>query len=186
MVLELCAYGSLADVLRGNDSGRVPLALKPRDKIFLALGCARYLLLPLLTCSVAGDSVLRGVAALHALSEKIVHRDIKSFNFLGACRHPSTPSLSFVLSHQISSVDSQFNAKLADLELGINTMIIEEGYEDEDAPTVDDFLVNWVAPEVFFLFQILWQGTQRKDRLGLTRRIFFSAIRYLCPCLGAL
>jgi hypothetical protein len=46
-------------------------------------------------------------------------------------------------------VDSQFNAKLADLELGINTMIIQEdGYEDEDAPTVDDFLVNWVAPEV--------------------------------------
>lgn len=27
-------------------------------------------------------------------------------------------------------------------------MILEEGYEDEDAPTVDDFLVNWIAPEV--------------------------------------
>jgi hypothetical protein len=45
-------------------------------------------------------------------------------------------------------VDSQFNAKLADLELGITTMIINDDEEDEDAPTVDDFLVNWVAPEV--------------------------------------
>lgn len=37
----------------------------------------------LLTCCVDGRLVPRGVAALHALSKNIVHRDIKSFNFLG-------------------------------------------------------------------------------------------------------
>jgi hypothetical protein len=39
----------------------------------------------------------RGVAALHALSEKIVHRDIKSFNFLGI--------LSFLLPISLSCSD---------------------------------------------------------------------------------
>jgi hypothetical protein len=46
-----------------------------------------------------------------------------------------------------SPVDSQFNAKLADLELGVPTF----GSDKEQpfsGPTVDDFLVNWVAPEV--------------------------------------
>lgn len=44
MVLELCAYGSLSDILRGSEphsGGRLPLLLKPIDKMFLALGCAR-------------------------------------------------------------------------------------------------------------------------------------------------
>jgi hypothetical protein len=43
-------------------------------------------------------------------------------------------------------VDSQFNAKLADLELGVPTF--ESGEEHPfDGLTVDDFLVNWIAPE---------------------------------------
>lgn len=41
MVLELCAYGSLSDILRGSDSGRIPFYLSERDQLFLALGCAR-------------------------------------------------------------------------------------------------------------------------------------------------
>jgi hypothetical protein len=45
-------------------------------------------------------------------------------------------------------VDAQFNAKLADLELGIHS--VSDKIEHEDAPTVDDFLVNWVAPEVTY------------------------------------
>ncbi len=39
------------------------------------------------------------MAALHSMGSSLVHRDIKSFNFL---------------------VDAQLNAKLADLELGSN------------------------------------------------------------------
>lgn len=84
IVLELCDFGSLADVVRGVSNVKEGL-LKPKlllsevDKIFLALGCCR------------------GLAALHGLSPKHCHRDVKSFNFL---------------------VDAQLNAKIADLELG--------------------------------------------------------------------
>ncbi len=44
-------------------------------------------------------------------------------------------------------MDSQLNAKLADLELGTT------GDDDEDESLKSDsFLVNWMAPEVFLLF----------------------------------
>jgi len=109
IVLELCSFGSLADVLRGDGEGqeRIPLQLSWKDRIFLALGCAR------------------GVASLHGLNKSVVHRDIKSFNFL---------------------VDCQLNAKLADLELG-NTDETPSLTDDADIQT-DDILVNWLAPEV--------------------------------------
>lgn len=47
MVLELCTYGSLSDILRGSDSGsgKIPFQLTERDQIFLALGCARFYLI---------------------------------------------------------------------------------------------------------------------------------------------
>lgn len=85
LVLEVCAYGSLSDVLRGPISPlpgtkpRPPLLLSYADRMFLALGCAM------------------GVQALHSHSPDLCHRDIKSFNFL---------------------IDSQLNAKIADLDLG--------------------------------------------------------------------
>lgn len=83
LVLEICHYGSLSDVIRGKNSasggGRPPLPLTHADKMYLALGCAR------------------GLEALHSYSSTLCHRDVKSFNFL---------------------VDSQLNAKIADLELG--------------------------------------------------------------------
>jgi serine/threonine protein kinase len=43
IVLELCAYGSLSDVLRGDPTGVVkyPLSLSNPDRIYLALGCVR-------------------------------------------------------------------------------------------------------------------------------------------------
>jgi len=91
LVLEICHYGSLSDVIRGKggskagSSVRPPLPLTHADKMYLALGCAR------------------GLEALHNYSETLCHRDVKSFNFL---------------------VDSQLNAKIADLELG--------GDDDED------------------------------------------------------
>lgn len=67
LVLEICEYGSLSDVLRGPGDGtlnRPPLNLSYSDRMYLALGCAR------------------GLQALHSYSPMLCHRDIKSFNFL--------------------------------------------------------------------------------------------------------
>lgn len=72
-MLEICQYGSLSDVIRGGiitvrGIGQVPrrvLPLSMTDRMFLALGCAR------------------GLTALHSYSCDLVHRDIKSSNFLG-------------------------------------------------------------------------------------------------------
>lgn len=80
----------MANILEGN--GIIPsstvssnhLAISKADRYFLALGCAR------------------GLAALHAHSETLIHRDVKSFNFL---------------------VDGQFNVKIADLELGTMSLL---------------------------------------------------------------
>lgn len=79
-------------------------------------------------CFVLSCRVNRGVTALHALNHSVVHRDIKSFNFL---------------------VDHQLNAKLADLELGSNTDDMFEIKNIDDNSLFDcDFLANWIAPEV--------------------------------------
>ena len=72
-------------------------------------------------------SVCSGVAALHALNKHVVHRDIKSFNFL---------------------VDDQLNAKLADLELGFDDEDSIKSKQDNEALFQNDFLFNWLAPEV--------------------------------------
>jgi hypothetical protein len=70
IVLEICQYGSLSDVIRGGVSGagasisRQELPLSTTDRMFLALGCAR------------------GLRALHGYSAQLCHRDIKSSNFL--------------------------------------------------------------------------------------------------------
>jgi serine/threonine protein kinase len=63
IILELCYYGSLSDIIHQKSSkGRLSLTLK--DKMLLVLGCCR------------------GVSALHSLSKSMCHHDIKSFNFL--------------------------------------------------------------------------------------------------------
>lgn len=91
IVLEICEYGSLSDVLRGNVNSnnttavghnpvRHPLVLTVADRMYLALGCAR------------------GLAALHAYAPDLCHRDIKSMNFL---------------------VNRHFHVKIADLDLGV-------------------------------------------------------------------
>eukprot|EP01035_Chromulina_nebulosa_P031097 gene31097-41424_t len=97
ILLELCEFGSLADVLKGSGfpvlghafrlrfpsqmtkkranrarnanrdsaTGRNAMQLSWVDRLYLAVGCCR------------------GLAALHAYSSDLCHRDIKSFNFLG-------------------------------------------------------------------------------------------------------
>ena len=172
IVLEFCSFGSLSDLLRGgppdqngkfridhstmqspnlrlasssssDDSMRegargpatfVPLSIV--DRLYLALGCAK------------------GLLALHNYSRNhaLVHRDIKSFNFL---------------------VDGQLNAKLADLELSTDSLaetrreqesstsnsplrpnrsnvisIFRGKSVDEDNYDADMLLSNWIAPEV--------------------------------------
>jgi hypothetical protein len=49
-----------------------------------SLWAVRGLSLPPSFPSVSSSHLTRGVAALHSLSSQIVHRDIKSFNFLGS------------------------------------------------------------------------------------------------------
>ncbi len=70
LILELCSFGSLSDIIRGygfdwNMSHRNPLRLNRVDILHLALGCAR------------------GIAAIHSYDSSVCHRDVKSFNFLG-------------------------------------------------------------------------------------------------------
>jgi serine/threonine protein kinase len=121
IVLELCAYGSLSDVIRGDGGPlrKSPLSFSSLDRLYLALGCARSAL-----AIIPISSISRGVAALHSLGRDVVHRDIKSYNFL---------------------VDGQLNAKLADLELGMDSKIDEE---EDESPFQKDFLANWIPPEV--------------------------------------
>lgn len=69
IVLELCKYGSLGDVIRpGLSSGTPPLNLSTADEVWLALGCAR------------------GLHAVHSFGPTLCHRDVKSFNFLVDCQ----------------------------------------------------------------------------------------------------
>eukprot|EP01038_Epipyxis_sp_PR26KG_P004338 gene4338-6140_t len=146
LLLELCAFGSLSDIIRGygfdwNITHRSPLNLTQHDKLFLALGCAR------------------GVAAVHEYDATICHRDIKSFNFL---------------------VDHELNVKIADLELGIttghdrfsiysvdstsSTPIDGSDFDnngsgrssreiDPEIIVPEDFLANWMAPEVLMNYK---------------------------------
>lgn len=70
LILEICEFGSLSDVLRGMNAGgvtRAALSLSYADRMFLALGCAK------------------GLQALHNYSHDLCHRDIKSMNFLSEC-----------------------------------------------------------------------------------------------------
>ncbi len=95
VVLELCERGSLYDVLKKNKDGT---GLSWNERIGFALGAAR------------------GVLILHTAG--IVHRDIKSMNFL---------------------VDDNYQVKIADLDLG--------GDESESKETAHLECLNWVPPE---------------------------------------
>lgn len=129
LLLELCHYGSLADIIHGtgaldlffdphvnslsrtNSNGDVEANLPPPPAAFQApfledflrggpsigLACKRHLNLSWTDRLHLIVGCARGLNALHAFSPNLVHRDVKSFNFL---------------------VDSHLNAKISDLELG--------------------------------------------------------------------
>jgi serine/threonine protein kinase len=66
ILLELCKYGSLSDVLRKRKAGKSRrMNVTYLDLLWLAIGCCR------------------GLCALHASGDDVCHRDIKSMNFLG-------------------------------------------------------------------------------------------------------
>lgn len=95
VLLELCSFGSLSDIIRGygfnwNTSHKRPPSLSAIDKLYLALGCARCGII--LLCDKREKFLYkycipcvfcRGLAAVHALNPTLCHRDVKSFNFLG-------------------------------------------------------------------------------------------------------
>lgn len=151
ILLEMCEFGSLANVVGGNginffQGGRTVISMEGpefklcnADRLFLAVGCAR------------------GLNALHSMSSTLCHRDIKSFNFL---------------------VDKYLVVKLADLELGDNDDKVRSKDRDNRMSTISnlsisdsenanniqergssqsnrddikfdkDVLANWIAPEV--------------------------------------
>lgn len=122
IILEICSMGSLSDVLRMKT-----ISLRDVDRMFLAMGCCN------------------GLLALHSFDENIVHRDIKSMNFL---------------------VDSQLNAKLADFELGRNESLSLKAKNPDET---EMFLLNWMPPEymlsdtytkasdIYALALVLWE-----------------------------
>jgi hypothetical protein len=121
ILLEMCKYGSLADVVKGRREGKKwhykPLSLSTIDLYYLALGCTRGLKaihqlgnqgsVNSISNSTGASSrqsrtvslPLGGTASIKSEIKMVrfCHRDVKSLNFL---------------------VDSQLNAKVADLELG--------------------------------------------------------------------
>lgn len=156
LILEVCDFGSLSDIIRGYGfdwslSQRAPLHLSQADILYLALGCAR------------------GLAAVHAYDPNLCHRDVKSFNFLvdsqftvkiadlelgirdlesssnnNQARKQSKKSTtsgasalqSIVAAHDDNDEDddSEYNNKAK--------------APDEDQVQVDQMLANWMAPEV--------------------------------------
>jgi hypothetical protein len=44
-VLELCAFGSLADIIHRDRQSGKELSLSKADRLYLGLGCARFELL---------------------------------------------------------------------------------------------------------------------------------------------
>jgi hypothetical protein len=165
LVLELCVYGSLNDVLRGSDIQGVKkpaLKLSLADKMYLALGCAL------------------GLEALHSYNVDLCHRDIKSFNFLSKsldficiCEFCFNLLLSALFIFLLLPVDSQLNAKIADLDLGQQIVGAGAGNTPQNNNTnktttsqdhakgdhATGMNITWQAPEV-----LLGQGyTQKAD-----------------------
>lgn len=150
LILELCSFGSLSDIIRGygfdwNMSHKAPLHLSRADMLYLALGCAK------------------GIAAVHAYDPTLCHRDVKSFNFLvdaqlnvkiadlelgtsdtktSSLRHTmETDSRVSARSSSRWSLRSQGGTDEKDSELSSES-------DTSGIVVVEDLLANWMAPEV--------------------------------------
>ena len=152
IALELCELGSLFDVLRNTK-----LCLSGTDRNFLALGCCR------------------GLYALHSFNDNIVHRDIKSMNFL---------------------VDRNLNAKLCDLELGQTEATSKKVRSENET---ENFLLNWMPPEyiqfkqytrpsdVYALSLVLWEIWSKQipyeelSQQEISRRVGWEGYRPALP-----
>lgn len=129
IVLELCQYGSLADVIKGNavdskPSVQAKAVLSLFDRYFLAVGC------------------LRGLKALHDHDAELCHRDIKSFNFLvdGQLNAKIADlELGVTKSERIKEIPAVINlaSPISPTTDDLNNCKIGE----------DSLLANWAAPE---------------------------------------
>jgi serine/threonine protein kinase len=163
LILELCSFGSLSDIIRGygfdwNTSSRFPLHLTRADLLHLALGCAR------------------GVAAVHAYDASICHRDVKSFNFLvdrrfdvkiadlelgittmGAASSGEQPRRGAAVAGNSRGSLSQYDVRESERTIATNETLymtpaqVEFSRRRRQDPTlvvVEELLANWLAPEV--------------------------------------
>ena len=120
------------NAFKDGSTGRLAaMQLSWVDRLYLAVGCCR------------------GLAALHAYSADLCHRDIKSFNFLGTSpsyRDFYTNILHTVLANEetmsICAVDHQMNAKIADLELGTPAGHSEDADETDSVSVFDAERIN--------------------------------------------
>lgn len=124
LILEVCHFGSLSDIIRGRGYDWNPNCRSPRpmtlchtDRIYLALGCAR------------------GLAAIHAYDDHLCHRDIKSFNFL----------VDYQFNVKIADLELG-GANVVNYKSGRKPS--KSGIGTGEGLLVEDLLANWMAPEL--------------------------------------
>jgi hypothetical protein len=128
IILELCTYGSLNDVingtgfadigevtdtdsfmkqfLRGGGGGAAENHININNDGSVSSSSKHGLMISWMDRLFLAIGCAKGIAAVHSLRSDICHRDIKSFNFL---------------------VDDQLNAKISDLELGTTYQNVHSG-----------------------------------------------------------
>jgi len=119
LVMELCDYGSLYDILYSAPAGsRLCLPLNLKRRLLLAWQCAK------------------GVECLHSRQPPLLHLDLKSSNFLVA------------RSQQYAHLNCEFEAKVSDLELVNTEQNLSMVQHQSDAQLRFAQTINWTAPEI--------------------------------------
>lgn len=142
LLLELCSYGSLADIIRGYDNGEntrqtSAISLTYIDKLYLALGCAK------------------GLSVIHDLNSTLCHRDVKSFNFL-VDKKLNAKICDLELGYQQKEIkkkstkeEAYKNARESNLKVSLNDNVLQDMENNiEEDINVEELLANWLAPEV--------------------------------------
>jgi serine/threonine protein kinase len=146
ILLELCHYGSLADLLKGkNGESQHYIRTGYADLLFLSLGAAR------------------GLAAVHALGADVIHRDVKGHNFLVDAH----------LNSKVADLElGIMRRNIADDSIQRKPTI--SGINDFSVRSAEDLLANWLPPElvadptcafqasdVFSFGSVLWEVITR-------------------------